>query len=235
MKLKNQIFTNEGLRASGIRYIILTFFAYLLGVVIFFISAGKLDLPRAWIFFGIAFVGCLLVSIIINPELINQRGEMKKGIKLWDKILTRIYVIVCGITYIVMGLDVGRFQWSRLSIHFFIFGVILLIISMVVGMWAMLVNPHFESFARIQKDRDHKVISTGPYKIVRHPGYAAEILSNIVTPLIIGSIFGLIPSAIAVLTLFIRTSQEDKMLQNELNGYSEYAKDVKYKILPGIW
>jgi len=99
----------------------------------------------------------------------------------------------------------------------------------------MVVNPHFEPTVRIQKDRDHKVITSGPYKVVRHPGYLAGILFTLSIPLIIGSVFTLIPSGIYCLLMIIRTSLEDKTLHKELDEYSEYAKRVRYRLFPEIW
>jgi protein-S-isoprenylcysteine O-methyltransferase Ste14 len=99
----------------------------------------------------------------------------------------------------------------------------------------MMVNTHFETTVRIQNDRGHKVITDGPYKMVRHPGYVGAILWVVATPLIIGSIVGLIPAVIACFVLIIRTLFEDSTLHRELDGYAEYAGKIKYRLLPGIW
>lgn len=99
----------------------------------------------------------------------------------------------------------------------------------------MIVNTYFEATVRIQNDRDHKVITAGPYKMVRHPGYVGAILWIVATPLIIGSVVGFVPVGIAGLVLIVRTWLEDKTLQSELNGYVEYAQRVKYRLFPGIW
>ncbi|MGB2806319.1 MAG: isoprenylcysteine carboxylmethyltransferase family protein, partial [Sedimentisphaerales bacterium] len=151
----------------------------------------------------------------------------------------KVLLIAFGITgfYIlpvVTGLDI-RFQWSYLGFYSTIAGVVLFLVGSVIINWAMIVNTHFEATVRIQNDRDHKVITTGPYKIVRHPGYVGAILWAVATPLIIGSIVGLIPAGIAGLVLIIRTWLEDKTLHSELNGYVEYAGRVKYRLFPGIW
>jgi len=99
----------------------------------------------------------------------------------------------------------------------------------------MLVNRYFEASVRIQRDRGHRVITTGPYRIVRHPGYVGAILWGISTPLIIGSVYGLIPGSVAGIVRIIRTSLEDKLLCKELKGYVEYTKRVRYRLLPELW
>ncbi len=175
---------------------------------------------------------------IFDPELINERGlwKKKKDTQGWDKIILRVYVLFGFYVWpVIAGLDVGRFRWSNLGIHFGIVGCVLFIVGAVFIHWAMLVNRYFEASVRIQTDRGHRVITTGPYRIVRHPGYVGVILWGISTPLIIGSFYGLIPAGITVILLIIRTSLEDKLLRSELNGYVEYTKRVRYRLLPGLW
>jgi protein-S-isoprenylcysteine O-methyltransferase Ste14 len=173
----------------------------------------------------------------LNPELLVQRLKRKReGSKLWDEVLVRATnLMVISIVPAIAGLDVGRFHWSSLSIHFAVLGFMLYIISSILINWAMIVNPHFEPTVRMQKDRDHQVITTGPYKIVRHPGYLGGILFTLSIPLIIGGVFTFIPAGIYLLLMIIRTLFEDRTLHRELNGYSEYAKRVRYRLFPWIW
>ena len=231
--------TKKGLRKSGIIYILRIHLSLVLVAVIFFVSAGRIDIPRAWAFFAAGFIYYPVSTAILyrkNPELINQRGEKKQDTESWDKILMPAYFIVgYYVLAAVVGLDVGRFLWSHLDIHFLVGGFFLYSAGAVLNTWAMVANPHFEALVRIQKGRDHKVITTGPYKIVRHPGYLAGILWTVSVPLIIGSLVGLIPVGIALFFLGMRTWLEDETLQKELAGYSEYAKKVKYRLFPGIW
>jgi protein-S-isoprenylcysteine O-methyltransferase Ste14 len=136
---------------------------------------------------------------------------------------------------VIAGLDVDRFLWSSLDIYFAVVGLVLLSISTAIINWAMIVNRFFEPTVRIQKDRGHRVITSGPYKIVRHPGYLAGILYTLSIPLIIGSLYTFIPVGIYVFLIVVRTLLEDRTLQKELNGYPEYAKKVRYRLLPWLW
>jgi len=231
---------NKRLRAAGIKSFLLASVMLALQMIIFFISAGHIVGPRPWTFFGTSFMHYAMSTIVqykLNPELLVQRLKRKReGSKLWDEILMRLSNLMVLIAVPVMaGLDIGRFQWSDLDVQFAVLGFAFFITSTVLINWAMAVNPHFEPTVRIQKDRGHKVISSGPYKIVRHPGYLAGILYTLSIPLIIGSVFTFIPVGIYAIFFIIRTSLEDSTLHKELDGYSEYARQVKHKLFPGIW
>jgi len=231
---------NRKLKKSGIKVLIGTFLGPFIQGPLLFISAGHINIPRVWFYLVVSFIGMfggIMIVCKVNPELLNHRGEWKKktDTKRWDKFL----VFAFGITgfYIlpvVIGLDI-RFQWSYLGFYSTIAGVVLFLLGSIFLHWAMIVNTHFETTVRIQKDRNHQVITTGPYKIVRHPGYVGAILWAVAAPLIIGSVVGLIPAGIACFLLLIRTSLEDKTLHSELNGYAEYTERVRYRLFPGIW
>jgi protein-S-isoprenylcysteine O-methyltransferase Ste14 len=213
----------------------------ILQAAVLFLSAGRLDLPRAWIYFGAISIQTLASVMLIskfNPALIIGRAQSitKQDIKAWDKVLMPAALVMQYVVLLaVIGLDVGRFQWSSLGIIYGIVGFIMLVVGTLLGVWAAISNPYYEAIVRIQSDRDHKVVTTGPYRIVRHPGYVGAILAVVSTPLIIGSMFGLIPAGIVVILLFIRTALEDRTLHNELDGYSDYAGNVRYRLLPWVW
>lgn len=219
-------------------YFVRSLIAPILMGLLFFICSGSFDQPRAWIYYGMFFIlsamfnGYLLHS---NPELLYHRNTFKSDAKGWDKIIMPLAVITAfHLQSITMGLDI-RFGGTNISSGSMIFGLVLFVVSYSISSWAMMVNQHFESNVRIQKDRNHAVISTGPYEFIRHPGYLSFILGTIGAALAVGSTFGLINSIIGILLILIRTSKEDKTLQRELEGYVQYSTKVKYRILPGVW
>ena len=168
------------LRKAGIKQLVLICFMLILQMTIFFISAGDVTMLRPWIFFSASFVHYSVSTAVqcrLNPELLIQRLKRRReGSKLWDGILMRVSNLTALIPVpAVAGLDVGRFHWSNIAIHFAMVGLALFAISTVLLNWAMIANPYFEPTVRIQKDRGHKAITNGPYRIVRHPGYLAGI------------------------------------------------------------
>jgi protein-S-isoprenylcysteine O-methyltransferase Ste14 len=231
----------ESMRAgvTAAKQLIVSSVMLLINLAIFFFSAGDIGV-RPWIFYGSSFVHST-VSIVaqykLNPELLAARLVRKReGSKLWDEILMRSSNLVVLIAMpAVAGFDVGRFHWSNLDFAFVFPGLFLLIFSTFLLNWAMAVNPFFEPTVRIQKDRDHKVVTSGPYNYVRHPGYLAGLAYIFSAPLIIGSILAFIPAAIYMILIIARTSLEDRTLCRELTGYTEYSKKVRYRLIPRIW
>ena len=214
----------------------------LLGVMmtIFYVSAGRTDIPRSYLFIVVTFIhfiGSNLALYRYDPELLIQRLKIRrKGSKTWDEILMRVSNLTALLVMpIVAGLDIGRYHWSSLGIEYAVLGIILAVASSVMLNWAMITNPYFEPTVRIQEEREHHVISTGPYAIIRHPGYLAGILWLAATPLILGSLYSFTAFALYAALMSLRTYLEDKTLQKELTGYKEYASRVKYRLLPGLW
>jgi protein-S-isoprenylcysteine O-methyltransferase Ste14 len=206
---------------------------------VFFAAAGRLDIPRAWGFFTVlltTYVASIAVLYKFNPELIIHRLQRKADAKSWDKVLMRVSNLtgLIGIAG-VAGLDVGRYGWSYISPEWTLLGYIFWILSQVIFVWAMAVNKYFEPTVRIQKDRNHQVIATGPYRVVRHPGYASGLLFYPAVPLALGSVYAFIPAAVAFALLILRTHLEDKTLCAELKGYQEYTQKTRYRFIPGLW
>jgi len=218
----------------------LTVFVFVfLQAVVFFACAGRTDLPRAWLYFGLTVLQLLCNMVVLlkySPETIAERSELKSGTKDWDLVFAVLYsLMIVLLIPAIAGLDVGRFHWSQLGIEFAAFGTVLFVLSMSFVVWSMIENKFFELGVRVQKERKQYVVSTGPYAIVRHPGYAGMIVMYIAGPLIIGSLYAIACSLVLLVLFVIRTELEDRTLQKELRGYKEYAKKTKYRLVPGIW
>jgi len=209
-------------------------------LIIFCVSAGSFGIKRLWLFATIAFIyflGSNITLYKLNPELLIQRLKIRrKGSKTWDEILVRASNLSAMILVpAVSGLDIGRYQWSSLGFSYVYLGIISLVFSSVLINWAMIVNPFFEPTVRIQNEREHRVISSGPYAYVRHPGYLSGIMWIICIPLILGSLYGLLPVAFYTSLMIIRTYFEDETLKKELAGYIVYSEKVRYRLFPYIW
>jgi protein-S-isoprenylcysteine O-methyltransferase Ste14 len=209
--------------------------------LLLFAAAGTLALPRAWLYVAVSFAGMFgnaAIVAVANPELMNRRGSWKKrkDTRPWDKRLLMTYGLFgFYVLPAVAGLDVGRHPRLSLGAWAAVVGTLLFGFGSVLLTWAMLVNTHFEATVRIQTDRNHRVITTGPYAVVRHPGYLGASLWLLGSPLILGSDLALIPAAIAIAALVARTCLEDHMLRHELPGYAEYTRQVRYRLLPYLW
>jgi protein-S-isoprenylcysteine O-methyltransferase Ste14 len=217
------------------------YLAMLFNAVLFFAAAGRLDLPRAWAYIIVQALIMTFIFILMffrfpeMAEVVNARGEMKMP-KVWDKLFAVFYTIITIILLpLIAGLDVGRFGWSELNLWWMGLGFFLLFFSLFVSEWALIENKFFELGVRIQKERGQKVVSTGPYAIVRHPGYIAFILLYTSFPLIVGSFYALSASLLTAILLVFRTALEDATLQRELEGYVEYTKKTRYRLIPLIW
>ena len=229
------------IKISTLRYLARLFLSLLAQAIVFFAAANQLELPRAWLFFALAFLYYLLSFIILyqfNPNLIQHRGgsAFREDSKQWDKYILLIYALL-GVygQFFVAGWDLGHVQWFYLGWEYLVVGIILFIISDVLIVWAMVQNPFFEPTVRIQKERNQRVISNGPYRIVRHPGYLSGILWHLAMPLIFGSGLTLVYSLLIVVLLVVRTYLEDKTLQAELEGYQGYTRKTRHRLLPGVW
>jgi protein-S-isoprenylcysteine O-methyltransferase Ste14 len=200
-----------------------------------FVASGRLDWVWAWAYLGVGVGIVAINALVLPPELIAERGQIKEDTKSWDKVLGILLIISTLGTVIVTGLD-KRFGWS-LSLAVVVHLVALIFYALAQGLftWAMASNKFFSGTVRIQKERGHTVASGGPYRYVRHPGYVGYIASWIATSLALGSLWALIPAGLVMGLMVVRTTLEDKTLQAELDGYKDYAARVRYRLLPGVW
>jgi protein-S-isoprenylcysteine O-methyltransferase Ste14 len=155
--------------------------------------------------------------------------------KRFDKIFLAVYLPLVSIQPAVAGLDAVRFLWSSMSFAFVYIGTILFVFGIVLIGWALSVNKYAETSVRIQTDRGHTVVTSGPYRLVRHPMYVGTILMYLGTPLVWGSVWALLLGALMGVLLIWRTAREDRTLRNELAGYEEFTTRTRYRLLPGLW
>jgi protein-S-isoprenylcysteine O-methyltransferase Ste14 len=196
---------------------------------------------QAWAYslvFASAGIGIRLWAERRHPGLMAERAQLLKapGVKSWDRLLAPLMALSLGLPLLVVaGLD-HRFEWSP---HFpswiNILGLLLASAGYGFAGWAFLENRFFSAVVRIQSERGHVVCDTGPYKIVRHPGYSGGVLSPFAMVLALDSVWTLIPATAAVVIAVVRTALEDRTLQKELPGYREYADRVRYRLVPGIY
>jgi protein-S-isoprenylcysteine O-methyltransferase Ste14 len=144
-------------------------------------------------------------------------------------------MLLVVITPVVAGLDAVRYQWSYMPFYFVYIGAAVIALTNAFGTWAMLENEHFEQFVRIQTERGHRVVTTGPYRIIRHPGYAATIIGAVGVPLMLGSWWAFVPMVAHMILFGIRTWLEDRTLAKELDGYAAYTRQTRFRLFPGIW
>ncbi|WP_222322925.1 methyltransferase family protein [Rhizobium leguminosarum] len=206
--------------------------------VALFWPAGTLDWPRGWIFLGLFLVLTAVAIIWIwrtNPELFAARSRYQKGTKSWDAVVATLTIILFAAILPVGAFDDGRFHWAPQPDWVVFIGYLLMTSGYLGLTWAQSVNRHFEPTVRIQTNRDHKVIDTGPYAVIRHPGYATAIVLSAGMALSLGSLYALIPAGLLVVVLFGCTLGEEAELRKGLEGYAEYMERVRWRWIPGVW
>jgi protein-S-isoprenylcysteine O-methyltransferase Ste14 len=204
---------------------------------VLFLSAGRWDWAMGWAFVILTalWVGATaLVVIPRNPELLAERLGPRKGAKTWDAVIMSIVGLALIACYIVAGLDV-RYGWTRISLPLQIIALIIVVLGYALTVWATAANAFFSLIVRIQQERGHTVAAGGPYRFVRHPAYVGGVAMYLATPVMLGSLWALIPGGLSALLMVVRTVLEDKTLLNELDGYKEYARRVRYRLMPGVW
>jgi protein-S-isoprenylcysteine O-methyltransferase Ste14 len=206
-------------------------------VAILFVSAGRVDWPMGWASLGVYIVISVINFVLVDPALVSERAQMRKGVNPRDFVLASIsFLFFFPLTLLVAGLDVGRYGWSPpIPLAAQVIALAVFTLGNAIGSWAMVRNKYFSTFLRIQKDRDHEVITDGPYRCVRHPSYTGTIMASIALPISCGSLWALIPAFVGAWGFVIRTFFEDRVLMKELSGYREYAQNVPFRLFPGIW
>lgn len=230
----------ETKRTFTLRAIVQMILVVVVAPLIPMIISGQWDWWQAWAYAVASTLAFVVSRILVNrrhPDLIAERARFTsaKDTKAWDKLLAPLVGLGSVLILAIAGLD-KYYGWtpaSSLTLNLIaLFGILF---GYGFSSWALIENRFFSGTVRIQTERGHHVVSTGPYRIVRHPGYAGGLFGYIFIPLLLDSYWAWIPTILLGIALIVRTSLEDKTLQEELPGYKEFAQKTKYRLLPGVW
>ncbi len=208
-------------------------------ILALFWSAGTLRWGMGWLFTLVYLLGTIInvgLLYVFSPGLITERGNNPEDYPLWDKLLGLGMALIGPLLlFVVCGLDY-RYGWATAFPGWL---VVISLMAMVAGQvitnWAMLANRFFSGAVYIQKERGHRVISSGPYAWVRHPGYLGVVLFNLAVPFLLSSWWGLLVAVLVVTVTVVRTYLEDATLQRELPGYAVYVQEVRFRLIPWVW
>lgn len=207
----------------------------LLSIIILIVFSGDIRWSWLWVYTATTVAVLILSAAIVPRGVIAERGRKKTNVEKWDRVITGLIYVPWFVQFFVAALD-HRFGWSpELPVWVHILGVGLYLAGIGLVLLAMRANLYFSTAVRIQHDRGHTVCLTGPYAIIRHPGYAGMIIEYLAVPVILGSWCGWIPQAVIVGLLILRTGLEDRALAEKLEGYREYTRQVRYRLIPWIW
>jgi protein-S-isoprenylcysteine O-methyltransferase Ste14 len=209
----------------------------ILGVLLF-IPAGTLRWPQAWVLIvliAIFFFIYIFWAIYKDPAQTQERSMKGPNVKRWDKVIMGIYSVLLPTVFVIAGLDVGRLAFSTVKLWVQFLGWGGLVLSPGIIFWTITTNTYLSRYARIQNDRGQSVVVSGPYRFIRHPMYLGIIVLFLSIGPALGSYLAIIPGLLIDILFVIRTAREDKMLRDELAGYSDYAEQVRYRLIPGIW
>jgi|GEM_PF-286562 len=231
-------FADQGLDAKGKRLMLLVYVLILFHGILLFLSSWNVEWSRAWLFLGVEvtfFSVEMWLIALANPAVINARARRHQDSESFDKIILRTHSFLILGLFVSAGLDAGYFQYSHVPDSLRTLALFMILVGASLVTWALIVNPFFETTVRFQKEREHTVITDGPYQWIRHPGYAASILLFVGYALFLGSWVALLFALMASLNMCIRIVLEERVLNKKLHGYVGYTQEVHYRILPKIW
>ena len=221
---------------------VIGFTLYLLFVpALLFIAAGTMKWPMAWAYTVLLLASTIGSRLIVwkrSPDTLRERAKFTsaEGTKPWDRVLVAIVGIFGPMAMmLVAGLD-QRLGWSAVvpKIAQYL-GILVIAAGCALAVWAMVINPFFSAVMRIQEDRGQVVVTSGPYRMMRHPSYAGALFAYLAFPVMLDALWALVPALVLVVALIIRTGLEDRMLRRELDGYQRYAEETRYRLVPGVW
>jgi protein-S-isoprenylcysteine O-methyltransferase Ste14 len=227
----------KALLAKGILVLIAEFAVF---AALLFVSAGTVLWTAGWVFIGIFFSFALAITLWLareDPELLAERmsSPIQRGQPLWDKVFVAAVSLLFVLWLILMPLDAVRFGWSEVPGWLHILGALGLVLSLYITFLTFRENAYLAPVVKLQEERGQSVVSTGPYRYVRHPMYSSMFLFFPGSALLLGSWWGLLLCLVLLGLLVWRTALEDRMLKNQLAGYDEYARNVRYRLIPHLW
>ena len=212
-------------------------FTFVFQALVLFGGAGRLGWVWAWVYLGLCALSFAVNATLLlrhGADLVAERGHLG-GMRRWDRWISLGSSLASWVALpLVAALD-ERCGWTAMAAGWHLLGAAVLVAASALSGWAMHANAFFSSAVRIQTERGHTVCRTGPYRFVRHPGYVGFILLWLATAVLLGSLWALVPAAVAGGFLVVRAAFEDRTLRAELPGYAEYAAEVRWGLVPGIW
>jgi protein-S-isoprenylcysteine O-methyltransferase Ste14 len=227
-----------GSRVKSVKPFLAGLGSNLVFLAILLVSAGRLNYWPAWVYLIIGVLMNILTRLTLrqDPELAKERAKPGPGAKGWDKKLLGLGLLLTLALLVIAALDAGRYGLSpQLTWPWSVAGVLLSLVGMGIFLLALKENRFFSAVVRIQGERGHTVCTSGPYRIVRHPGNAGMIIGTIGLPLLFMSAWSAIPALLTVGLMIARTRLEDSTLENELDGYRDYQRATRYRLVPGLW
>jgi protein-S-isoprenylcysteine O-methyltransferase Ste14 len=202
--------------------------------------SGHWDWWEAWVYAIVSILGFAISRMLAgrrNPGLLAERARLLQhaDAEAWDKVLAPLVGLGGALIPLVAGLE-ARLAWSPAnSLPLEILALAAILAGYALGSYALIANPFFSGMVRIQSERGHQIVTSGPYRWVRHPGYAGALLTYFATPIFLDTPWAFLPAAFLTVVLVIRTNLEDRTLQQRLAGYQDYARRVRFRLLPGVW
>lgn len=209
----------------------------MMGVALFW-SSGRVDWWPGWAVLAVMAawtMGMFGVMLRYNPDLFAERLGPRRGSKRWDTLIMSLLGLIQLARYILAGLDARNGWTGSFPVVAQSLALVVCFAGYALVVWATASNAYFSQVVRIQTERGQQVVTGGPYRIVRHPAYLGSILFEFAAGVLLSSWWALLAGAIAALLLVVRTALEDRLLQTELPGYRAFARQTRYRLLPGIW
>jgi protein-S-isoprenylcysteine O-methyltransferase Ste14 len=205
-----------------------------------FIPAGTVSWLAGWVYIALLCGVTLLVVPMLarnDPELLKERmsSPIQRNQPLWDKVFLPVFLLLFVAWLILMPLDAVRFGWSDVPVWLQVLGALGIMLSFYGWYLTFRENAYLYPVVKIQEEQGQRVVTTGPYRYVRHPMYACSLLFFPATALLLGSWLGLLLSPVLIALIILRTALEDRFLRSGLAGYAQYAETVKYRLIPRLW